>query len=114
MSLVALNYIQCFDLRNFLELNRNVTGGRWRCQACESFLSTEDLELCELTTDMLSEFKKEHSTERDEVELSADGSYRLKPSSVRGSRTAVSANSHLRSTTRTVDAVINDDAIDLL
>ena len=70
-------HFQCFDLKNFLSLNKTVCGIRWRCGCCERFVSLSDLQFCGLTADLLREFKDSASTERDRVEFNASGDYRL-------------------------------------
>lgn len=75
---------QCFDLEIFLVLNEKVYGGRWRCPACESFVSPSDLEICGLTQDCLRMFSTDVSSNRHQVEFRADRSYRLlKPQKLR-------------------------------
>lgn len=54
-----------------------VSGSRWRCASCESFVSVKDLEHCGLTASLLDEFATEVSSARDRIELSSDKSYRL-------------------------------------
>ena len=31
-------HMQCFDLRNFLHTNKNITGGRWRCAVSQQIV----------------------------------------------------------------------------
>ena len=70
--------LKCFDLKNWLESNGTVNGGRWRCVVCENFLSYQDLELCAVTADLLVEFRNDLTpTARDRVEYCSDGSYTL-------------------------------------
>lgn len=68
---------QCFDLRNFIQSNAHVSGSRWRCASCEDFVSLQNLEFCGLTGSLLKEFKGQATVDRDRVEFSADGRYRL-------------------------------------
>ena len=67
---------QCFDLESFLSTNTFVSGNRWRCASCESFVSLRNLERCGLTSHVLREFASTVSIERDRVEVS-DRSYKL-------------------------------------
>jgi hypothetical protein len=68
---------QCFDLKAFLEYNVPVSGNRWRCGSCERFVSCNELQICGLTSDLLKEFEGAATTQRDRVELSSNGSYKL-------------------------------------
>lgn len=71
---------QCFDLRNYMDLNYRVHGNRWRCVACESFVSLKSLERCGLTADLLQEFTPSVIEDgRDRVEFRSGGSYELLP-----------------------------------
>lgn len=71
-------HLQCFDLRNWLSTNENVAGGRFRCGACENFLSVRDLIHCGLFQAMLDTHRDEVSGLRDKVCLRPDGTYYLK------------------------------------
>jgi hypothetical protein len=83
---------QCYDLRNYLSSNVYITGSRWRCASCESFVSVESLEVCCLTAHLLLEFKDIASADRDRIEFCSDGSYKLlEPRKVRKKRSATDA-----------------------
>ena len=73
----SLGCPQCFDLENYLSVNAFVSGNRWRCASCESFLSLKSLECCGLTSQLLHEFASTVSTDRDRIELCSDRSYIL-------------------------------------
>ena len=68
---------QCFDLQTWLSNYEVVSGGRWRCGCCESFLSYEDLQLCGLTRAALEKFENEASRTRDRVEVFSNRSFVL-------------------------------------
>jgi hypothetical protein len=72
-------YLKCFDLQNFVSSNGFVSGSRWRCASCETFVSVDSLEVCGLTSRLLDEFKTEASPERDRIEFRSDGTYSLLP-----------------------------------
>lgn len=55
----------------------HVTYNRWRCASCENFVSLQSLQICGLTSHLLKEFKGSASSERDRVEFSSDGRYKL-------------------------------------
>jgi hypothetical protein len=55
----------------------HVSGSRWRCAACENFVSLQDLECCGLTAYIIEEFEKVLSPERDRIEFCEDGRYKL-------------------------------------
>ncbi|GKY98427.1 hypothetical protein MPSEU_000800200 [Mayamaea pseudoterrestris] len=76
---VHCKHWQCFNLVTFLESNVAEGRQRWRCAICENFIAVEDLQLCKLTRDMLSEFKDIATTSRDRVEFRLDGTYELLP-----------------------------------
>ena len=61
----------------FLEGNSFVSGSRWRCRACEAFLSWRELEYCGYTAKLLKEFADRASPKHDRIEISSDGQYRL-------------------------------------
>ena len=42
-------HLQCFDLKNFLHANRNMTGGRWRCGVSVDGVALKCLPLLECT-----------------------------------------------------------------
>ena len=72
-------HMQCFDLRNWLHANRHVSGGRWRCGSCESFVPARDLVVCGLFRAMLRDHGGEVSGAlRDGVSYRPDGSWCLK------------------------------------
>ncbi|KAL7511012.1 hypothetical protein ACHAXN_007947 [Cyclotella atomus] len=91
-------HLQCFDLRNYLRINEPVYGGRWRCHACEEFVSVRDLVHCGLFQAMIDKFKDQISAARDKVTLHSDGSYHLNP------------ENKLRYTTKKPDAAKASDA----
>ena len=68
---------KCFDLRNFIDTNKCVSYNRWRCASCEKFVSLQNLQICGLTSHLLKEFKTSTSSERDRIEYSSDGRYKL-------------------------------------
>eukprot|EP00584_Thalassiosira_punctigera_P009071 CAMPEP_0172527548 /NCGR_PEP_ID=MMETSP1067-20121228/2202_1 /TAXON_ID=265564 ORGANISM="Thalassiosira punctigera, Strain Tpunct2005C2" /NCGR_SAMPLE_ID=MMETSP1067 /ASSEMBLY_ACC=CAM_ASM_000444 /LENGTH=1137 /DNA_ID=CAMNT_0013311301 /DNA_START=160 /DNA_END=3573 /DNA_ORIENTATION=- len=70
-------HMQCMDLGNFLHANKIVTGGRWRCGACESFVNVRDLVHCGLFQAMVDSVGSQVSGARDRVSLCADGSWKL-------------------------------------
>lgn len=70
-------HMQCFDLRNFLHTNKNITGGRWRCGVCEDFVHVRDLVHCGLFQAMLDAFHGKVSGARDRVSYRADGTWKL-------------------------------------
>ncbi len=68
---------QCFDLCNFLELNKSAGGQRWKCGYCEDFLSFEDLEHCALTEKAAQQFGNQITNLQHMVEFKEDGSMSL-------------------------------------
>lgn len=60
-----------------MQCNSSVSGGRWRCASCELFVSYQELQLCGLTQEALQKFGNTVSSQRDRVELRADGTYQL-------------------------------------
>ena len=58
-------------------MNASVSGGRWRCICCESFITYQELEVCGLTQSALQTFATEVSATRDRIEFRADKSFRL-------------------------------------
>ncbi|KAL7542827.1 hypothetical protein ACHAXR_012179 [Thalassiosira sp. AJA248-18] len=70
-------HMQCFDLKNFLHANKIITGGRWRCGVCESFLNVRDLVHCGLFQVMLNTLGEKVSGARDRVSLRSDGTFTL-------------------------------------
>lgn len=60
--------MKCFDLGNYLEMNKTVSGQRWKCLRCELFLSYQDLEFCALTELGLKRFGKKMTAEQHMVE----------------------------------------------
>lgn len=70
-------HLQCFDLRNYLQLNEKVAGGRWKCINCEEFVSVRDLIHCGLFQAMLDHFRGQISAVRDKVTLHSDGTFHL-------------------------------------
>jgi len=61
-------HFSCFDLGNYLEMNKTVSGQRWKCLRCELFLSYQDLEFCALTELGLERFGKKMTAEQHMVE----------------------------------------------
>ena len=72
-------HFQCFDLKGFIECNSVCSGQRWKCAACEDYLSIQNLEYCALTKAALTRFEGQVSSERDRVEFRSDESYKLLP-----------------------------------
>ena len=70
-------HIQCFDLRNYLHSNVNVSGGRWRCVVCEDFVSVQDLMIDGFMAKILEDHGKDVSTSRDKIKVYRDGTYEL-------------------------------------
>jgi len=70
-------HVQCFDLKIWLQSNKNVSGGRWRCGVCEDFLSVRDLVRCGLFEALLHDHRDEVSGIRDKISLKPDGSWCL-------------------------------------
>merc|ERR1712238_441181 len=70
-------HMQCMDLRSFLHANKNVTGGRWRCGVCESFVSVRELVHCGLFQAMLVSLGNQVSSSRDRVSLRSDGNWKI-------------------------------------
>jgi hypothetical protein len=71
------SHFQCFDLESYLALNEIVSGTRWRCLCCEQFVSVQDLQVCGLTDDILTEFKGKTNDQCNKVEFCSNGSYSL-------------------------------------
>jgi len=71
-------HMQCFDLKNYLIANENLTGGRWRCGVCESFVNVRDLVHCGLFKAMLDDLGGQVSGARDRVSYRSDGTWKLK------------------------------------
>lgn len=71
-------HMQCFDLKSFLDSNRHVSGGRWRCAVCEDFVSVRDLVRCGLFEAMLKDHREAVSGARDKVSFKPDGTWSLK------------------------------------
>jgi hypothetical protein len=69
--------MQCYDLESYINSNVHISGSRWRCAACENFVSLQDLEYCGLTAYIIKEFEKVLTEERDRIEFSEDGRYKL-------------------------------------
>jgi hypothetical protein len=70
-------HMQCFDLKNFLHSNERMSGGRWRCGACESFVSVRDLVHCGLFQAMVDTLGDQVSGARDKVSIRPDGTWKL-------------------------------------
>jgi hypothetical protein len=68
---------QCFDLRNYLSINQFISGTRWRCACCESFVSIYNLEYCSFTKYLIDEFRTKVTWNRDRVEFCSDGTSQL-------------------------------------
>lgn len=66
----------------FINTNQYVSGSRWRCPSCELFVSLQNLEFCALTARLLKEFESSLSADRDRIEFSSSGSYKLLESQV--------------------------------
>lgn len=73
----SCSHFQCFDLRNFLHLNKNPHAGRWRCGVCQRFLCCEDMVRCGLFDAMLEDLREEVSSTSHKVSFLADGSWSL-------------------------------------
>ena len=71
-------HLQCFDLKNFLQINESVSGGRWRCGNCENFVSVRDLIHDGLFQVMIDKYQGQISGIRDKVSLQSDGTFYLK------------------------------------
>lgn len=70
-------HLQCFDLRTWLHNNAIVSGGRWRCALCETWVCPRDLLRCGLFDRMLEKHRGEVSGERDKVQFRSDGTWDL-------------------------------------
>jgi len=71
-------HMQCFDMKIWLQSNKNVSGGRWRCGVCEDFISMKELVWCGLFEAMLHDHRDKVSGSRDKVSFKPDGSWSLK------------------------------------
>jgi len=71
-------HMQCFDLKIWLQSNKHISGGRWRCGVCEDFISVKDLVRCGLFEAMLHDYRDKVSGVRDKVSFKPDGSWCLK------------------------------------
>jgi len=71
-------HMQCFDLETWLHSNKHVSGGRWRCGVCESFIAAGDLVRCGLFDAMLHDHRDKVSGVRDKVSFKSDGSWFMK------------------------------------
>ena len=71
------NHQQCFDLESYITANSYVSGGRWRCSACENFVSLQNLEVCGLTLHLLRAFARVATSDRSRVALCGDRTYKL-------------------------------------
>jgi MIZ/SP-RING zinc finger. len=72
-------HMQCFDLKNYLLSNSNVSGGRWRCLVCEDFVPVRDLIIDGFMGKILEEHGKDVSTSRDKVEIHRNGTWKFLP-----------------------------------
>ncbi|KAG7344353.1 MIZ/SP-ring zinc finger domain containing protein [Nitzschia inconspicua] len=80
-------HFSCFDFEAFLHINQNAHGQRWKCTNCELFLSTQDLEYCELTKFALDNFKDYITSDRHMVKIREDRHMELtKPARSRAER----------------------------
>lgn len=61
----------------FIHTNQYVSGSRWRCPSCETFVSLQNLEYCALTARLLQEFDASLSADRDRIEFTSSGTYKL-------------------------------------
>jgi len=71
------NLGQCFDLFPFVAGNIFMSGQRWRCPACEKFVSLQQLQHCGLTAALTTEFRDKAAAKHDRVEFRSDRSYCL-------------------------------------
>ncbi|KAL3938593.1 MAG: hypothetical protein SGBAC_006534 [Bacillariaceae sp.] len=72
-------HFSCFDLETFMIESRVVSGTRWRCHCCETFLKYHELQSCALTQQVLDKFKDQVTAIRKRVEFRADETYELLP-----------------------------------
>jgi len=70
-------HMQCFDLRNYLQFNVHISGGRWRCAVCEDFVAVNDLVVDGFVTKMLDLHKDEVCGSRDKILVSSNGSWKF-------------------------------------
>jgi len=70
-------HFQCFDLFPFVAGNIFMSGQRWRCPACEKFVSLQQLQHCGLTAALTTEFRDKAAAKHDRVEFRSDRSYCL-------------------------------------
>ena len=73
----SCRHIQCFDLKNWLHSNVNVSGNRWRCGVCEEFVSMKSLVWDGMFDRFLATHREEVSAARDKVQLKPDGTWTL-------------------------------------
>lgn len=71
----ACKHLQCFDLMNYLNSNKSVCGGRWRCAVCENFVAVDDLVLDGMMSEMISEYGHLVTGSRDKIQFSSDGEW---------------------------------------
>jgi hypothetical protein len=96
--------------------NTSVSGSRWRCPACETFLSYQDLQLCGLTQAALKKFEREVSSTRDRVEFKADKTYKLlpEPKLRYGTKKRTSATSGNGNNNNTTSTKMDPDTIEII
>mmetsp|Transcript_35567 Transcript_35567/g.106155 ORF Transcript_35567/g.106155 Transcript_35567/m.106155 type:complete len:1015 (-) Transcript_35567:602-3646(-) len=70
-------HLQCFDLKTWLHNNAIVSGGRWRCALCETWVCPRNLVRCGLFDAMLDKHRGDVSGERDKVSFRSDGTWEL-------------------------------------
>jgi hypothetical protein len=70
-------HMQCFDLRNYLESYKTVSGGRWRCALCEDFIPVHELVIDGFYATVIEDSKTQVSSDRDRVELFRNGTWKL-------------------------------------
>jgi hypothetical protein len=80
-------------LKNYIASNAVVSGGRWRCASCETFVSLYDLQYCGFTADILRELRDVATSSRHRVQLRDDGTYTLLEESARTQKALVKRQS---------------------
>ena len=71
------SHLQCFDLRNFLHINKTPSAGRWRCNICQRFLCPQDLVRCGLFDAMLNDLRVDVTNARHKVSFASGGDWKL-------------------------------------
>jgi hypothetical protein len=74
---IHCKHMQCFDLRNYLESNKAISGTRWRCGVCEGFIAVRDLVVDGFCLKILDDVKDQVNSDRETVELFQDGTWKL-------------------------------------